>query len=830
MRKNNQGLTLIELVVTVAIIAIFSGVVLSIVSTTSNSFRTTSSTAKVQMETQELLDTIQDLVIDANRSVYYSYGASGSSTGTGIENDIDQEAGDAASVRSFYVCNVKEISGFEERCMYDVLRWDPASQRLTYSYHEYNQQKSDTTGNENNGTQTAAFSDDSLSDGQNDAAAAFLSDDNVAPAAEAESAGESILAENVVSFRADTTKVQSQYIVRFRITLNERGKEITTLHTVNLRNKIKVAPPDQAFPESTPQPVSVKIVEAPTTVRVGEGGRIVAQGFGFSGYESYVWSVDDDSVATIQGNGKEYQLVTKKAGIVTITVTATDRDGRSASASVAITVIEEQKKLDRLEISGLDVVASEKEGTTYDLGKILVRAYSSEEQLETSGNITWYCSGNDYVVVNGQNLIVKPEAWNAAGPLGPFSLWAESLDVPGVKSNELSVSIARLKIISPSDNSAYDLNDVINCVVELFVGNDTSEEYILSCKDDGLSLEGRKFTALKKGSYTIMATATVGSINVINLSDNIDINVKGNYTLQGADYMAEPVADAKNYILNGNPNEISDDNSLARMYWVEDDQGNVESDFTWQTIRDGNILWIRAAKGKNIIVNKKVTIVSLRIDKPDYVEADGGYNCSAIIDYSDHSEILWSADKGEINGYYWNLKNVSGGTELTLTAKTRIMISNSKVTDVPFELIDKKSYYVIADKGNEKWRLRIIQVGVDDKEEIGIPSGNEDIKTYIRAVVNNPGNDKNDFSKDAIDYVWSLYIPALSITLYDNDEYGTSLPKGSGSLGAYAGEIIIRQNIFPEGIIRLPGILTVECKSHNGQKLHDQIRVTCVIK
>ena len=60
MNRKNRGFTLIELIVTVAIIAIFSGVVVSVVGTGSHSYRTTSSNVKVQMETQDIMDQIQN--------------------------------------------------------------------------------------------------------------------------------------------------------------------------------------------------------------------------------------------------------------------------------------------------------------------------------------------------------------------------------------------------------------------------------------------------------------------------------------------------------------------------------------------------------------------------------------------------------------------------------------------------------------------------------------------------------------------------------------------------------------------------------------------------
>ena len=73
-RLNNSGLTLIELIVAIAIIAIFSGVVLTYITSSSNFYRNTSSNSKVQMETQETFDKIEDMIINANRGIYYGYG------------------------------------------------------------------------------------------------------------------------------------------------------------------------------------------------------------------------------------------------------------------------------------------------------------------------------------------------------------------------------------------------------------------------------------------------------------------------------------------------------------------------------------------------------------------------------------------------------------------------------------------------------------------------------------------------------------------------------------------------------------------------------------
>ena len=122
LKKNSGGFTLIELIVTVAIIAIFSGVILSFIGTGSNTYRSTSSNAKVQMETQEVVDRMEDLIIDANRSVYYANGT-GAAMGSAISDDID--GGASTGNKTFIVCNeYKNNDGKTSRYICDVIDWN----------------------------------------------------------------------------------------------------------------------------------------------------------------------------------------------------------------------------------------------------------------------------------------------------------------------------------------------------------------------------------------------------------------------------------------------------------------------------------------------------------------------------------------------------------------------------------------------------------------------------------------------------------------------------------------------------------------------------------
>ena len=134
IQTDNRGLTLIELIITVAIIAIFSGVVLTFITTGSNTYRSTSSSAKVQMETQELVDRMEDMIIDTNRSLYYVNGT-GENIGSAIKNDIKQSgAGNSDGNKTFIVCNeYKNNDGNTSQYICDVIDWDKEDTTVYYS-------------------------------------------------------------------------------------------------------------------------------------------------------------------------------------------------------------------------------------------------------------------------------------------------------------------------------------------------------------------------------------------------------------------------------------------------------------------------------------------------------------------------------------------------------------------------------------------------------------------------------------------------------------------------------------------------------------------------
>ena len=343
-QTDNRGLTLIELVITVAIIAIFSGVVMTFIMTGSNTYRSTSSNAKVQMETQELVDRMEDLIIDTNRSLYYANGT-GENTGSEIKNDIKQSGdGNSDGNKTFIVCNeYKNNDGTTSQYICDVIDWDKEDATVYYSQREYTATSSSDDSGKND-TETAALSED-----EKDVSAFSLDE---------EDSGEqnvrnvrtkvkrSVLATGILDFRADLTKVESDNIVRFQLSTENGKKEIETLHSVSLRNKVKVKKPADSVDDPEPTDVGIRISYAPASMDPGASDRLAynLSGNGSIDPSTITWSVvsggqngsfpgedHTNSRLTINGNA---------SGSITVKVSAKTSSGKwieSAPVTIQIT-------------------------------------------------------------------------------------------------------------------------------------------------------------------------------------------------------------------------------------------------------------------------------------------------------------------------------------------------------------------------------------------------------------------------------------------------------------------------------------------------------------
>lgn len=343
-QTDNRGLTLIELVITVAIIAIFSGVVMTFIMTGSNTYRSTSSNAKVQMETQELVDRMEDLIIDTNRSLYYANGT-GENTGSEIKNDIKQSGdGNSDGNKTFIVCNeYKNNDGNTSQYICDVIDWDKKDATVYYSQREYTATSSSDDSGKND-TETAALSED-----EEDVSAFSLDE---------EDSGEqnvrnvrtkvnrSVLATGILDFRADITKVESDNIVRFQLSTENGKKEIETLHSVSLRNKVKVKKPADSVDDPEPTDVGIRISYAPASMDPGASDRLAynLSGNGSIDPSTITWRVvSDGQNGSFPGEDHTNSKLTineNASGSITVKVSAKTSSGKwieSAPVTIQIT-------------------------------------------------------------------------------------------------------------------------------------------------------------------------------------------------------------------------------------------------------------------------------------------------------------------------------------------------------------------------------------------------------------------------------------------------------------------------------------------------------------
>lgn len=222
MRKDNRGLTLIELVVTVAIAMVFSGVILTFVAGASKSYRRTSAGAQSQIEMQDALDQIENLTISTNLSMYYTKGINKNTNITAdqkIANDSDMDRPLAQSKTLFFGSQSEDGT----KSYYSII-WN-AEKKTLYYFSQILKQNSGTGTGETSGTGTGGIGGGS-------------------------SVGtEQVLAENVTQFAADIHHASDQHTVRFKIVTQVNDREVEKTETVTLRNDVVIAAPGRETAE-----------------------------------------------------------------------------------------------------------------------------------------------------------------------------------------------------------------------------------------------------------------------------------------------------------------------------------------------------------------------------------------------------------------------------------------------------------------------------------------------------------------------------------------------------------------------------------------------------
>lgn len=186
--KNNKGLSLVELIVTIALVSIVGGGILGFLITGTKHYRMDSSEINLQYEAQLTMNQLQDMVLNATNGVNYATGSSDASACTLTIYERD-------SATAYYA--------------YTVV-WNKTESRLYY-----NSYLCTLTG----------------------------SSYSMAPEVKNE-----VLADYVTDFSVDLSKLATNNLITFKIAMNYDKRSYSTDKQVKPRNKIEVeANPYDAF-------------------------------------------------------------------------------------------------------------------------------------------------------------------------------------------------------------------------------------------------------------------------------------------------------------------------------------------------------------------------------------------------------------------------------------------------------------------------------------------------------------------------------------------------------------------------------------------------------
>lgn len=554
--QNNAGFTLIEMIVTVAIIAIFSGVVVTLIGTGSNLFRGVSGNTKSQIDAQETLNAIEDLIIDANRSVYYAYG-SGTAMGEQIRSDIDDS--NAAS-KTFITCNEYENGDGTSRYVFDVLDWVGSEGKLYYSQRQYTKASSSAEEKDENGSgenpESQQNKNESGISGENaentDIAIAAESDEenqtgiisgnssDIARDSE-ELIERSVFAEGIENFTADVTKVESESIVRFRLTTENNGKKVKTLHTVNLRNRIQVLKPDDAFATAGSTDIRITIVGAPNSIDAGNSKILSYDASGPIDPTTVVWKItdgaDNGSFPDLDHTYGKLTVNNNATGTITVIVSAKTADGKQTATSAPVTIqINNNRIVTGIETETKSVlVAAGYDGLNLNSEIIWKYVYSDGTKGEDNVPVIWTMDNADncsYASVTSEGQI---SIGSEAGTSDKGSFTVRATNGEHNVSNTITVKIARIDLSLPENNAIYTVGTPkeLHCtymeggqVIETIDGNNASDIVNITTKQKPEKASdysvGGNFAENDIGNWRVEASANVsvrkcyGSLSVTN--------------------------------------------------------------------------------------------------------------------------------------------------------------------------------------------------------------------------------------------------------------------------------------------------------------------------
>lgn len=236
-KVNNKGLSLVELLVAVAILASISITIALFMGSSSRTYTKENADATIQAEAQVVANAISDRIIDCDSHINYGPSVSinglPSTTYTDSDGNTLQRFGDDAG-NVLEICNrkMKEtiILDRQNEIVYylQVTRENTESAFPNYTYG--NDERLDTSGNRD------------------------------------------ILAENVIDFKVNTNRYDKDHIIYFDLTYKKDNKQYKGTYQVNVRNHITIDDVDKLEPEEGDRVSSIYVSPQESFINITSDG------------------------------------------------------------------------------------------------------------------------------------------------------------------------------------------------------------------------------------------------------------------------------------------------------------------------------------------------------------------------------------------------------------------------------------------------------------------------------------------------------------------------------------------------------------------------------
>ena len=217
IKKNNTGFTLVEMIVTFAILSVALVAISGFVITGVRSYAKTNREAQIQNEAQTALNQIEDTIVDAALGVSYNVRTDSGDNFVLNDSEVTGEVKD----KIIYVFNWDDTQNLITTLL---IKYDPAEEKLLYARgNNINVETPEEEGEESEEAEEEAVSGESAGSAV-DADSVDLQWD--------------LLAENVKSFSADLSSYKTNKKVYIDFTLEKESTSYATHGIISIRNDV----------------------------------------------------------------------------------------------------------------------------------------------------------------------------------------------------------------------------------------------------------------------------------------------------------------------------------------------------------------------------------------------------------------------------------------------------------------------------------------------------------------------------------------------------------------------------------------------------------------